>query len=434
MTLFDALATRTESICVVGLGYVGLPLAVFLSKRFSVIGFDINGKRIEELAKGHDTTDEVNDHDLQSASIIYTTNPEDIAKARFIIVAVPTPVDHYLNPDLTLVEKASEMVGSHLSPGSIVVYESTVYPGVTEDICVPILERFSRLRAGVDFFVGYSPERVNPGDKEHTIDRVTKVVSGMDDPTLDCIASVYGAITTVFRARSIRVAEAAKVIENTQRDLNIALMNELAVLFHALGISVYDVLDAAKTKWNFLPFSPGLVGGHCIGVDPYYLTYKAKEVGYEAKVILAGRGINDSMHKFIAEQIVKEMVKMGKTVRDSRFVILGMPFKENVPDIRNSKVAELYKELKDFGVNPLVYDPIADKEEVAREYGIPLAHRNDLVGADTLILAVAHDVFRALDISDLKSMMNNDNLLFADIKHLFERDAIESQGIHYWTL
>src|SRR3989338_4867058 len=354
MVSFEELKSKQECVCIVGLGYVGLPLAVLLSKHFDVMGFDVNEKRAAALRQGSDATGEVAIGALQSAAIEYSTDPEAIRRAKFIIVAVPTPVDEHNIPDLTLVKKATETVGKHLVQGTIVVYESTVYPGVTEDICLPILEKESGLRGGADFKIGYSPERVNPGDKTHTIDKVTKVVSAMDEESLEVVASVYGAITNVFRARSIKVAEAAKVIENTQRDLNIAFMNELAVLFHKMGFSVYDVLEAARTKWNFLPFEPGLVGGHCIGVDPYYLTYKAQEVGHTPEVILAGRGINDSMHKFIAHQIVKTMVRMGKDVKRSQFVILGITFKENIPDARNSKVAALYKELMDFGVKPVV--------------------------------------------------------------------------------
>ncbi len=314
------------------------------------------------------------------------------------------------------------------------MYESTVYPGVTEDICVPILEQESGLKAGVDFWIGYSPERITPGDKVHTIDKVTKVVSGMDEPSLEVIANVYGSITNVYRAKSIKVAEAAKVIENTQRDLNIALMNELAILFYKMGISVYDVLAAAKTKWNFLPFEPGLVGGHCIGVDPYYLTFKAQQVGHHPEVILAGRSINDSMHKFIAHQIVQKMVQAGKDVSKSNFVIYGITFKENVPDVRNSKVVALYEELKVFGVNPLVYDPHADSEEVEHEYGFRLAQKEALPKADTLIVAVAHDEFKRLSAGELRAQMNHDTLLLIDIKHIYNQEEIEGEGIQYWSL
>ncbi|OGH69545.1 MAG: hypothetical protein A3C90_00310 [Candidatus Magasanikbacteria bacterium RIFCSPHIGHO2_02_FULL_51_14] len=434
MVSFEELKSKQECVCIVGLGYVGLPLAVLLSKHFDVMGFDVNEKRAAALRQGSDATGEVAIGALQSAAIEYSTDPEAIRRAKFIIVAVPTPVDEHNIPDLTLVKKATETVGKHLVQGTIVVYESTVYPGVTEDICLPILEKESGLRGGADFKIGYSPERVNPGDKTHTIDKVTKVVSAMDEESLEVVASVYGAITNVFRARSIKVAEAAKVIENTQRDLNIAFMNELAVLFHKMGFSVYDVLEAARTKWNFLPFEPGLVGGHCIGVDPYYLTYKAQEVGHTPEVILAGRGINDSMHKFIAHQIVKTMVRMGKDVKRSQFVILGITFKENIPDARNSKVAALYKELMDFGVKPVVSDPHADAEELKKEYGIGLVPFEQLPKADTLIVAVAHDEYKKLSPADIKGMMNTENLLLADIKRLYTAGEIELEGIGYWSL
>jgi len=434
MVTFDRLKNKEEKVCVVGLGYVGLPLAVLFAKHFQVVGFDINKKRIEELMSGTDHTKEVSDRDLQSVEIDYTSDPKRISEAKFIIVAVPTPIDENKNPDLFLVEKATETVGKHLTKDSVVVYESTVYPGVTEEICLPILERESGLKVGDDFQIGYSPERVNPGDKQHTIDKITKVVAGYDALSTELVAQVYGTVTNIFKASSIKVAEAAKAIENTQRDLNIALMNELAILFNKLGISTYDVLEAAGTKWNFLKFTPGLVGGHCIGVDPYYLTYKAKAVGHHSEVILAGRGINDSFHKFLAHQIIKQMVRRGKDIRTSNIVILGLTFKENIPDIRNSKVAELYLELKDFGVEPIVYDPHANFEEVKKEYGIKLTKKEDLPKADTLVVAVAHDEFKSLSSDELHAMMNHKNLLFIDIKHLYNRREIENLGIQYWTL
>ncbi|MFH0857437.1 MAG: nucleotide sugar dehydrogenase [Candidatus Magasanikbacteria bacterium] len=434
MVPFSDLKNKKEKVCVVGLGYVGLPLALKLAMHFDVIGLDIDAKKIEELKNGYDRMNEIDSQALKETSLQCTSDEKEIKNAKFIIVAVPTPVDEHNIPDLTLVRKASETVGRNLAEGSVVVYESTVYPGVTEDICVPILEKISGLSFPKDFSIGYSPERVNPGDKEHTIDRITKVISGYNPETLDILEGVYGAITKTFRATSIKVAEAAKVIENTQRDLNIALMNELAILFHKMDLSIYDVLDAAGTKWNFLPFKPGLVGGHCIGVDPYYLTYKAQEIGYNPEVILAGRGINDSMHKFIAHDIIKQMVKMGKDVSKSKFVMLGITFKENVKDIRNSKVANLYHELKQFGVEPLVYDPIADPADVKHEYGIELVKREDLPKADTLIIAVAHDEFKNMSVSDLKELMNHDNLFLVDIKRLYNKEKIEAEGIQYWTL
>jgi len=434
MVSFEDIQLKKEKVCVVGLGYVGLPLALKLATHFDVIGLDIDAKKIEELKNGYDRMNEIELEELKKTTMYFTHDEKDIKNAKFIIVAVPTPVDTHNIPDLTLVRKASETVGRNLAEGSVVVYESTVYPGVTEDICVPILEKTSGLSFPNNFSIGYSPERVNPGDKEHTIDRVTKVISGYDAETVAVLDGVYGAITKTFKATSIKVAEAAKVIENTQRDLNIALMNELAILFHKMDLSIYDVLDAAGTKWNFLPFKPGLVGGHCIGVDPYYLTYKAQEIGYNPEVILAGRGINDSMHKFIAHDIIKQMVKMGKDVSKSKFVMLGITFKENVKDIRNSKIANLYHELKQFGVEPFVYDPIADPADVKHEYGIELVKKEDLPKADTLIIAVAHDEFKKMSVSDLKEFMNHDNLFLVDIKRLYNKKDVEENGIVYWTL
>jgi len=343
-------------------------------------------------------------------------------------------VDEHNTPDLTIVRKASEMLGKYITEGTIVSFESTVYPGVTEDICGPILEKTSGLKYGQDFFLAYSPERVNPGDKQHTIENVVKVVSGQTPETLEVVKGVYGAVTTVYPAVSIRVAEAAKVIENTQRDLNIALMNELAIVFNKMGISVYDVLSAAETKWNFLKFYPGLVGGHCIGVDPYYLTYKAQEVGHTAEVILAGRHINDSMHKFIAEEIIKHVIKSGKDVQHCNFVMFGITFKENVKDVRNSKAALLYSEFKSFGANPIVYDPLADAAMVKHEYGIDIeTDKTKLPHADVLVVIVAHDEFKHLSPSELKSMVNGDTLL-ADVKHIYNKVDVENAGMTYWSL
>lgn len=433
MVTFDALNKKEEKICVVGLGYVGLPLAVLMSKYFSVIGLDINKKKIDELNSGVESMGEVDPATLKVGTIEYTADPTAVAQAKFIIVAVPTPVDEFNQPDLLLVRKATEMIANNLQEGSVIVYESTVYPGVTDEICVPILEKITGKKVGVGFSVGYSPERVNPGDKLHTIDKVIKVVSGYDAATLDLVAQVYGVLTTVHRASSIRVAEAAKVIENTQRDLNIALMNELAILFHKMGFSVYDVLAAAKTKWNFLPFEPGLVGGHCIGVDPYYLTYKAQEVGYHPEVILSGRHINDSMHKYIAHEVIKEVVRSGKDISQLNFVMLGITFKENVNDVRNSKVALLYKELTDFGIDCAVYDPIANPADIEHEYGIKMVQKEALPKADVLIVAVGHNEFRTMSPTELKNLANGDTLL-VDMKHIYKQEDIESAGMKYWSL
>lgn len=417
-----------------GLGYVGLPLAVLLSKHFSVIGFDIDARKIDELNSGIENMREVDPSELKSGDIVYTSDPESLKSAKFIIIAVPTPVDEHNTPDLTIIRKASEMVGKYITAGTILSFESTVYPGVTEDICGPIIEKVSGLKCGQDFFLAYSPERVNPGDKQHTIENVVKVVSGQTPETLEVVKGVYGAVTTVYPAVSIRVAEAAKVIENTQRDLNIALMNELAVVFNKMGISVYDVLAAAETKWNFLKFYPGLVGGHCIGVDPYYLTYKAQELGHTAEVILAGRHINDGMHKFIAEEIVKNILKSGKDIQKCNFVMLGITFKENVKDVRNSKAALLYDAFKSFGASPIVYDPLADAEMVKHEYGIEIeTDKTKLPKADVLVVTVAHDEFKKLSVSEIQSMVNLQALV-ADVKHIYNKTDIENANLHYWSL
>jgi UDP-N-acetyl-D-galactosamine dehydrogenase len=359
MVTFDLLKNKEDRIAVVGLGYVGLPLAVHLAKYFSVIGYDADPKRVQELVSGYDRTREIDKEDLVRAKVTFTDDPKSLHLSRFIIVAVPTPVDSQNIPDLGLLVSASETAGKHLAPGSCVVYESTVYPGVTEEVCVPILEKTSGLKLGVDFTVGYSPERINPGDKTHTLDKIVKIVSGSDDETTRLLSSVYGKVTEagIHLASSIKVAEAAKVIENTQRDLNIALMNELAIIFQRMGINTNSVLEAAGTKWNFLPFRPGLVGGHCIGVDPYYLTFKAQSFGYYPEVILAGRRINDGMGKYVAERTVKTLMRAGKQIQGTKVAILGLTFKEDVPDIRNTKVMDIVKELQDYGIEVNIHDP-----------------------------------------------------------------------------
>ncbi len=434
MVTLESLKNKSEKVCVLGLGYVGLPLAVLLSKHFSVLGFDIDSTKIDELKNGVEKMGEVVPSDLQSGTIEYISDPACLKQAKFIIVAVPTPVDEHNTPDLTILKKASEMVGKNIVAGTILSFESTVYPGVTEDICGPIIEKISGLKCGQDFFLAYSPERVNPGDKTHTIENVVKVVSGQNAETLEVVSGVYGSITTVYPAVSIRVAEAAKVIENTQRDLNIALMNELAVVFNKMGISVYDVLAAAETKWNFLKFYPGLVGGHCIGVDPYYLTYKAQEVGHTAEVILAGRHINDGMHKFIGEEIIKCAMNLGKNMKECTIVMLGITFKENVKDVRNSKAALLYNEFKSFGASPIVYDPLADASHVKHEYNIDLEiDKNKLPRADVLVVTVAHDEFKNMSVSDLKNLVGPEALV-ADVKHIYNKKAIEEFGMKYWSL
>lgn len=422
-------------VSVIGLGYVGLPVAVAFGKAHRTIGFDINTTRLAELRAAHDRTGEVTSEELRVADILFTDQIADLAQADFHIVAVPTPVDDAHQPDLTLMLKASETVGRALKPKDIVVYESTVYPGVTEDECVPVLERMSGLVCGKDFCVGYSPERINPGDKEHTFTKIKKVVSGQDQATLDIIAAVYGAVVTagVYPASSIKVAEAAKVIENTQRDLNIALMNELALLFDRMGIDTNDVLEAAGTKWNFLKFKPGLVGGHCIGVDPYYLTHKAEKIGYLPQVILAGRRINDGMGRFIARRTIKEMIRAGHNVLGERITILGMTFKEDCPDLRNSKVIDIIRELEDYGCVVQVSDPYASVDEARHEYGLELCPFEQLLPATAVVVAVAHQAYRSLSADQLSSLQTGEPLV-VDVKGVFDRQALEGAGIRYWRL
>jgi UDP-N-acetyl-D-glucosamine/UDP-N-acetyl-D-galactosamine dehydrogenase len=422
-------------ISVIGLGYVGLPVAVAFGKVRRTVGFDINSARIRELREGHDRTGEVSSEELRSADILLTDHIEDLKRADFHIVAVPTPIDAANQPDLRLMCRASETVGAALKPGDIVVYESTVYPGVTEEECLPILERVSGLKGGIDFRVGYSPERINPGDKEHTFTKIKKVVSGQDAATLDIVAAVYSSVVTagVHRAPSIRVAEAAKVIENTQRDLNIALMNELALIFDRLGIDTGEVLAAAGSKWNFLKFTPGLVGGHCIGVDPYYLTHKAEKVGYIPQVILAGRRINDGMGKFIAQRTVKEIIKAGHPVLGCIVTVLGLTFKEDCPDLRNSKVIDIINELKDYGIKVQVCDPLADPAEALREYGLPLVPLAQLKPAVAVVAAVAHAQYRSLSVADIAALMGPSPVL-VDVKGLYNRGQVQEAGIRGWYL
>lgn len=424
-----------HTISVIGLGYVGLPVAVAFGLKRRTIGFDINALRITELKKGYDRTGEVSGEQLQSADILFTNSIDELKLANFHIVAVPTPVDSANQPDLTPMLKASETVGQALKKGDIVVYESTVYPGVTEDECVPILERVSGLVCGPDFTVGYSPERINPGDKEHTFTKIKKVVSGQDDATLEIVARVYESVVTagVHRASTIKVAEAAKVIENTQRDLNIALMNELALIFDRMGIDTNDVLEAAGTKWNFLPFKPGLVGGHCIGVDPYYLTHKAEKMGYIPQVILAGRRINDGMGKFIAQRTVKEMIHAGHNVLGATVTVLGLTFKEDCPDLRNSKVIDIIRELEDYGVQVQTSDPLADNAEALHEYGVRLTPYDQLQPAAAVVLAVAHQQFREMIIADLGGLMIDAPVLI-DVKGIFDKHEVQQAGIRLWRL
>ena len=422
-------------ISVIGLGYVGLPVAIAFGKSGKTVGFDVNRHRLTCLKNGEDKNGEVSADELRAADIVFTDKADDLRLADFHIIAVPTPVDHAHQPDLTPVIRASETVGSALKKGDIVVYESTVYPGVTEDECVPVLEKVSGLKCGQDFTVGYSPERINPGDPIHTFTTIKKVVSGQDERTLEIVAEVYGSVITagVHRASSIKVAEAAKVIENTQRDLNIALMNELAIIFNGLGIDTTDVLEAAGTKWNFLKFRPGLVGGHCIGVDPYYLTHKAETIGYIPQVILAGRRINDGMGKFIAQNTIKEMVRAGHAIFNSTVTVLGLTFKEDCPDLRNSKVIDIITELHDFGVTVQVHDPLADSDAAQQEYGISITPFDELKPAHAVVLAVAHEEYTKLCPAQLKKLMS-DSPLLVDVKAVFSPQAMRENGIRLWRM
>jgi len=423
-----------KTISVIGLGYVGLPLAVAFSEKYKVVGFDIAKSRIEELNRGYDRTLEVSEDELKESlkrGIKFTDKLEDIKEANVYIVTVPTPIDNHKNPDLTPLKKASETVGKVLKKGDIVIYESTVYPGCTEEVCIPILEKVSNLKFNKDFYVGYSPERINPGDKEHTVKKIKKVTSGSTPEIAKEIDELYASIIEAgtHLASSIKVAEAAKVIENTQRDINIAFVNELALIFDKLGIDTKDVLEAAGTKWNFLKFTPGLVGGHCIGVDPYYLTYKAKEIGYHPEIILAGRRLNDNMGIFVANKVIKLMIQKGHTIKGSKVLVLGITFKENCPDIRNSRVIDVIRELEEFGVNVDVYDPWAERDEVKKEYNLDLLstiNHQQLTDYDGVVLAVAHKEFKALE-SEIKRIKENSNLVVYDIKSFFDKSVVDGR-------
>ena len=436
-----------DTVAVVGLGYVGLPLAVAFGKQHATIGFDLDTRKIENYRSGSDPTGEVASGDLQAATHLeFTSDPARLREARIIVVAVPTPIDHARRPDLSILEHASRLIGANLSPGTVVVYESTVYPGCTEEICVPILESTSGLRwlgrrqgaapaEDNGFYIGYSPERINPGDKVHRLETIVKVVSGDTPETLERVAALYASVVEagLHRASSVKVAEAAKVIENTQRDLNIALMNELALIFHRLGIDTLDVLEAAGTKWNFLPFRPGLVGGHCIGVDPYYLTYKAEAEGHHPEVILAGRKTNDGMGKFIAEQTIKGLVRQGHAVNGAKVLVLGLTFKEDCPDLRNSRVADIITELKEYHCDVTVHDPLADPAEARHEYGVELTPWERLPKAQAVILAVAHRPYRALGVEEFNALLSNPGVL-VDVKSVVDRTAFNGNGIEVWRL
>ncbi|MEG0775053.1 nucleotide sugar dehydrogenase [Clostridium sp.] len=460
MSLYEEIKDKQEKISIVGLGYVGMPIAVAFAKKVDVIGFDVSEAKIDLYKSGFDPTKEVGDEVIKSTTVEFTSDEEKLRQAKFHIVAVPTPVNADHTPDLNPVESASRILGRNLAKGSIVVYESTVYPGVTEDVCVPILEKESGLKCGIDFKIGYSPERINPGDKVHRLETIVKIVSGMDDETLDIVAKVYELVVEagVHRAKSIKVAESAKVIENSQRDINIAFMNELSIIFNKMDIDTKDVLEAAGTKWNFLKFYPGLVGGHCIGVDPYYLTYKAEEMGYHSQIILSGRKINDDMGKYVAENTVKKMIKANKQINGSKVAIFGITFKENCPDVRNTKVTDIINELEEYGIEVKVVDPVADKEELWREYRIKSCNVDDLTDVDAVIFAVPHEEFKSIELKDVKNMFRqmrsiesdvmgevamtfefNSNInthgnVLIDVKGIFNRQEAESMGYLYWRL
>ena len=437
--LYKKILAKEEKISLVGLGYVGMPIAVAFAKKAQVIGYDLNAKKIELYKSGIDPTLEVGDDAIKNTTVEFTSDESKLREAKFHIVAVPTPVNDDHTPDLTPVEGASRILGRNLTKGSIVVFESTVYPGVTEDVCVPILEKESGLKCGVDFKIGYSPERINPGDKVHRLETIVKIVSGMDAETLDTVAKVYELVVEagVHRAESIKVAEAAKVIENSQRDINIAFMNELSIIFNKMGIDTKAVLEAAGTKWNFLKFFPGLVGGHCIGVDPYYLTYKAEQIGYHSQVILAGRRINDDMGKYVAENVVKKLIAAGKNVRNAKVAILGFTFKENCPDTRNTRVIDIMNELAEYGITPVVADPVADAEEGKQHYGIEFVDINTVKDMDAVIIAVGHTEFMSFSMSDIDAMFaNGDNSgkVIIDVKGVLDRKTYSEAGYQYWRL
>ncbi len=439
MDLYEKIINGEEKISLVGLGYVGMPIAVAFAKKVKVVGFDLNQHKIDLYKQGIDPTLEVGNDAIKNSTVEFTCNEEDLKTAKFHIVAVPTPIKADKTPDLFPVEGASQIVGRNLTKGSYVVYESTVFPGVTEDICIPILEKESGLKCGVDFKVGYSPERINPGDKVHRLENITKIVSGMDEESLDIIAKVYEIVVEVgvYRASTIKVAEAAKVVENSQRDINIAFMNELALVFDKMGIDTNEVVEAMNTKWNSLKFYPGLVGGHCIGVDPYYFIYQAERLGYHSQIIAAGRKINDSMGQFIADSTIKQIIKANKKVKEAKVCIFGFTFKENCPDTRNSKIIDIINELKEFEINPIVIDPQADKEEAKHEYGLEIADISEAKDIDVLILAVAHNEFKSLSLAEIDRYFKNetnDNKVIIDVKSILNQSEVKNAGYQYWRL
>ncbi len=440
MSLYERIVNKEENLAVVGLGYVGMPIAVaFAKKGINVIGFDLNSEKIEMYKSGVDPTKEVGDEVISHTSVEFTSDEKDLQKAKFYIVAVPTPVNTDHTPDLAPVIGASEIVGRNLMPGSIVVYESTVYPGCTEDVCIPILERESGLKCGVDFKIGYSPERINPGDKVHRLENIHKIVSGMDEECLADIKLIYDLVIEVgtYPVSNIRTAEAVKVVENSQRDINIAFMNELAMVFDRMDIDTNEVVDGMNTKWNALGFRPGLVGGHCIGVDPYYFTYEAEKLGYHSQIILNGRIVNDSMGAYIAEATIKRMVQAGQAPKNSKVVIFGLTFKENCPDTRNSKVSDIITELKKYGINPEVVDPWASEKDALREYGVKLSSIENVKEADCIIVAVAHNEFKAMDLKHMKKFYrsgSDSEKVLIDVKGLFSVEALKSSGMQWWRL
>jgi len=436
MDLYNQLIKKEAKLAVVGLGYVGMPLAVAFSKKLNVIGYDSNKEKIQLYNQGIDVTKEVGDKTIKESKMLFTSDPLYLKESKFFIVAVPTPICGDKTPDLSPVKSATRTVGQNLTKGSIIVYESTVYPGVTEEICVPLLEEESGLVCGTDFKIGYSPERINPSDKEHTLSNIIKIVSGMDAETLDVVASTYELVARngVYRASSIKVAEAAKVIENSQRDINIAFMNELSVIFHKMNIDTKEVLDAAGTKWNFLNFQPGLVGGHCIGVDPYYLTHKAEQLGYHSEVILSGRRINDDMGKYVAENIVKGLIKCDKTIKNSKVAILGFAFKENCQDTRNTKVIDIIRELQEYGVQTTIVDDIADAQEAKRLYDIDVIKLKDMKKTDAIAVCVQHDIFKTLQCDWFENYFNGPQKLLFDLKGMYDKKYFADAGFYYWRL
>lgn len=439
MRLYEKIKNKQEKIAVIGLGYVGMPLAVSFSRKIDVIGYDLNKEKIDLYKSGIDPTNEVGDEGIKNSKVEFTSVEKDIKKAKFHVVAVPTPIKIDKTPNLDPVEGASRTVGRNLTKGSIVVYESTVYPGVTEDVCIPILEEESGLECGKDFKVGYSPERINPGDKVNTLENIVKIVSGIDEDSLEDIAKVYELIIDagVHRASSIKVAEAAKVVENSQRDINIAFMNELSMVFDKMEIDSKDVIAAMNTKWNSLGFYPGLVGGHCIGVDPYYFVYEAEKLGYHSQIILSGRKINDKMAEFVANNIIKELVKANKRVKESKIAILGLTFKENCPDTRNTKVIDIIEFLNDYGIDPIVVDPRADASQVKEEYGLELTKLENLEDIDCLVMAVSHDEFKNLDMEKIDELFGDypdGEKVIIDIKSVLDKEGLEGRGYSYWRL